>query len=307
MRTKLITLITFWLSFNSLSLLAADVHELPENLKRGLVLHFDFDTEPAGGKIADVSGANNNGQLVGATWVAEGHQGGACRFTPPNEYIHVPNSSSLNPPQVTLSVWIKTSRHDNTFRRVVDKDYKTGYSLTIGGAPPPYSRGRAYFEINCQSEWAHRAIASDEPVNDGRWHHLVGTFDTSGQRLYVDGHLQKRILRDRRDLLPNDSDLTIGMNPVNPTPGEVGASFDGLVDDVMIFNRGLSTEEVQMLYNLQKVATDEAMPSKTPPANPPPAKPDAATRLKQVKQLYDQGLINKDEYDRKVKEIMDSL
>jgi hypothetical protein len=36
-------------------------------------------------------------------------------------------------------------------------------------------------------------------------------------------------------------------------------------------------------------------------------KPDAAERLKQVKALYDQGLINKEDYDKKVKEIMDSL
>jgi hypothetical protein len=52
-------------------------------------------------------------------------------------------------------------------------------------------------------------------------------------------------------------------------------------------------------------------------ANPPPAgspapadnsaKPDAAERLKQLKSLYDQGLINKDDYDKKVKEVMDSL
>lgn len=51
-------------------------------------------------------------------------------------------------------------------------------------------------------------------------------------------------------------------------------------------------------------------------ANPPPAisaspspeaKPAAADRLKQVKSLYDQGLINKEDYDKKVKEIMDSL
>jgi hypothetical protein len=43
----------------------------------------------------------------------------------------------------------------------------------------------------------------------------------------------------------------------------------------------------------------------------PPAdnsgKPAAAERLKTVKALYDQGLINKDDYDKKVKEIMDSL
>ncbi len=48
-----------------------------------------------------------------------------------------------------------------------------------------------------------------------------------------------------------------------------------------------------------------------PTSGQPPAdaagKPDAATRLKQVKSLYDQGLINKDDYDKKVKEIMDSL
>ena len=37
------------------------------------------------------------------------------------------------------------------------------------------------------------------------------------------------------------------------------------------------------------------------------AKPDAAERLKKVKSLFDQGLINKEEYDKKVKEIMDSL
>jgi hypothetical protein len=36
-------------------------------------------------------------------------------------------------------------------------------------------------------------------------------------------------------------------------------------------------------------------------------KPDATERLKQVKALYDQGLINKDDYDKKVKDIVDSL
>ncbi len=38
-----------------------------------------------------------------------------------------------------------------------------------------------------------------------------------------------------------------------------------------------------------------------------PTKPDAAERLKKVKELYEQGLINKDDYDKKIKEIMDSL
>jgi len=52
----------------------------------------------------------------------------------------------------------------------------------------------------------------------------------------------------------------------------------------------------QMIANPQSAQTQE-----------PASKPDATTRLKQVKALYDQGLINKDDYDKKVKEIMDSL
>jgi len=47
----------------------------------------------------------------------------------------------------------------------------------------------------------------------------------------------------------------------------------------------------QMIANPQSAQTQE-----------PASKPDATTRLKQVKALYDQGLINKDDYDKKVKE-----
>ena len=50
-----------------------------------------------------------------------------------------------------------------------------------------------------------------------------------------------------------------------------------------------------------------ANPPPEPTTTAPAAKPDAAERLKKAKALYDQGLINKEDYDRKVKEIMDSL
>jgi ankyrin repeat protein len=49
----------------------------PEALKRGLVLYFDFDTNPVAGKIPDLSGQGNNGKPVGVQWVADGHSGGS--------------------------------------------------------------------------------------------------------------------------------------------------------------------------------------------------------------------------------------
>ena len=65
----------------------------------------------------------------------------------------------------------------------------------------------------------------------------------------------------------------------------------------------LSVEE--MLPTIAQKTPSPASGESSSSSNP--NKPDASSRLKQLKDLYDQGLINKDEYDQKVKEIMDSL
>jgi hypothetical protein len=80
-------------------------------------------------------------------------------------------------------------------------------------------------------------------------------------------------------------------------------AYDGLIDEVRIYNRALSSDEIKALANGTQAGVD-VLPA--PPADNN-AKPDAAERLKKVKSLYDQGLINKEDYDKKVKEIMDSL
>ena len=63
--------------------------------------------------------------------------------------------------------------------------------------------------------------------------------------------------------------------------------------------------QIAVLMQVKKLIEN---PPPAPSAAPAPAaKPDAAERLKTLKSLYDQGLINKEDYDKKVKEIMDSL
>jgi hypothetical protein len=61
--------------------------------------------------------------------------------------------------------------------------------------------------------------------------------------------------------------------------------------------------QIAVLSQLKEMIANPPAQTTTAPA----AKPDAAERLKKVKALYDQGLINKEDYDKKVKEIMDSL
>ena len=63
-------------------------------------------------------------------------------------------------------------------------------------------------------------------------------------------------------------------------------------------------DQIAMLTQLKEMIATRPL---TPPPAGTPAKPSAADRLKQLKSLYDQGLINKEDYDRKTKEIIDSL
>jgi DNA-directed RNA polymerase subunit RPC12/RpoP len=278
------------------------------DLMRGLVLHFDFDTEPVAGRIPDLSGQGNNGEAVNVRWVADGHRGGSVAFGLTNSYIRVPNSDSLNPSNLTLAAWIKTSNHGNTARRVFDKDYADGYALSIGGYPlskPAPAQDLPFIEIGMKINNYKGCTGSKKPVTDGRWHHLAATYNGAEEFFYVDGAPQQQWGRHWEGKVPaNSHDLTLGQNRSTPDAaiGEVGASFNGLMDDPMIFKRALSAREIQALYDSQKVASDKAVSTAAETAG----RPSAAERLGQVKELYDEGLISKEDYDRKTKEISDS-
>lgn len=311
-KITLLTLLTSGLLTNAL---AADV--LPESpassvdLRQGLILYFNFNTEPVGRKISDQSGHGNDGLSVNVEFVKDGHQGGAAKFGLTNSYIRVPNNDSLNPSNLTLAAWIKTSNQGDTWRRVFDKSYTDGYALSIGGGHTPGNKyqNRARVEIGTKANNNKGATAGDGLATDGRWHHLAVTYNGAEEILYVDGVPQQRVARWEGRVPANSYDLTLGMNLVDPNPkfNEVGASFDGLMDDPMIFNRALSDDEVQALFKSQGgVLVPQPAQQPAPPAGTP-AKPGATVRLKQLKSLYDQGLINKEDYDKKVKEIMDSL
>jgi len=281
------------------------------DINSGLILHYDFNAEPVGGKIPDLSGHGNDGQAVGVQWVADGHQGGSVLFVPTDTYIRVPNNDSLNPSNITLAAWIKTSDQGDTWRRVFDKSFTNGYALSIGGGHTSgnRSKGRAVIEVGAKDSHNKGGEGGDVFVTDGQWHHLAVTYNGDELHLYVDGWPQQHVSRWEGRIPANSFDLTLGMNLVNPNPkfNEVGASLDGLMDDAMIFNRALSDEEVQALFKSQGgVLGPKPMPPQ-PAATAPAAQPSATDRLKQIKDLLDQGLINQDQYDQKKKEIIDSM
>lgn len=208
----------------------------PAVFTNGLAGYWAFN-----GNANDLSGNNNHGAMVGNVTLT------ADRFNAPNSayqfnghgYIGVPNSTSLCIcKDVSVSVWIKTANQwHGVWGDIVQKGSKfnRNYELAIGCGDKAiwddFTRGR--------ENWS---IKSKSGVSDGKWHHLVGTWDGQTVKLYVDGVCEKQE-QCSSARIPNSEPLLIGYGGLPFT------YFKGVIDDLQIYNRALSENEVLALYN----------------------------------------------------------
>jgi hypothetical protein len=266
----------------------------------GLVLYLPFDAQDKDGVVRDASGAGNDGSVHGATWTSEGRFGGAYHFdiTRLEDRIVIPNSDLLNPEVITISAWIRSNDKDGFWNRILDKHYSNGYCLSLGGdAKGKGGRGKLTFE--CTSG----GLLSDTLVGDDLWHHVAGSYDGKELRLYVDGQEKSRTPKVSKPLSKNGWDLCIGNSLIDYGTGEFLA-FDGLIDEVRIYNRTLSALEIKALATATQAGVE--LPTPAPLADKA-QKPKAEERLKTLKSLFEQGLISKDDYEKKVKEVVAEL
>jgi len=224
-----------------------------KSLHRGLVLHMTFDNDETGiGQITDSSGLGNHGRLSGVRWSMDGKKGGAYEFRADGDEIVIPNNESVNPKQLTLAAWVKTTTADHFWRRIFDKSYSQGYALSVAGDWQQNKwRGLASTELGPGNHF----ILTKTRVADGQWHHVVTTFDGNIEVLYVDGQPQSSLQwKSTGEVGSTDFDLVIGCNRSNLTEEDLGVSFRGHLDEPMIWNRALSEREVAYLYDRQNSA-----------------------------------------------------
>lgn len=104
--------------------------------------------------------------------------------------------------------------------------------------------GAARGFINAGQDYLFRAEAPSDvggavveaPI-DGNWHHLVITFDRETLRLYIDG-------------VPKASMQYRTPASINPFPLLIGDGFQGAVDEVEVYDRALSGDEVRDLHRV---------------------------------------------------------
>ena len=207
----------------------------------GLVGHWKFD-EGSGLIAVDSSGNKNTGTLSGATkpiYVAGKIGPTALSFDGSSGYVDVGNKSSLimNSNSFTVAYWLKSTVKGRYIIRGGDTGsrYYDVLDGTIGQLV-----ARIYDGTNFSS-----LLISNQALNDGRWHHIVWETDRSVNlmKMWVDGVKQT-----------SEVDISgIGSIPSMDQfyIGKAGTSYyNGLIDDVRIYNRAISATEIKQLYNI---------------------------------------------------------
>jgi parallel beta-helix repeat protein len=204
--------------------------------------------------LADYSGNKNFGNLINGANQTEGRMGKAMSFDNIDDYIEVPHSESLNmDDELTLQCWVKL----NSYLQNSSTSLWSSSCIYKSAGPSPYNAvgyaliiqngtGIPYFQIDNNNKSSHLVAASSQ-LSLNQWHNIIGTYNGSEMKIYINGALESSVPRNGSINNSNYS-LYIGnsFNEYAVTPWY--SYINGSIDDVMIFNRALSSEEVLGLY-----------------------------------------------------------
>jgi hypothetical protein len=215
-----------------------------------LIMPFDTNSPST---ATDYSGYSNNGAVTGATWSSDGIQGGAYNFEGNGDVIVVGDSESLGNDgswtELTVEYWVNPSTDQNG-ARVVNKNggdsddsgkYMAGFN-TNGPA------NVVFFGAIIDGSYEETYDEIDTVIPSGIWSHIVGTYRSGeGFKIYINGTLKSQNLGESGAIDASVGEpLFIGYSAADP--GDSNRYLYGLLDEVRIYNRTLSAEQVMQRY-----------------------------------------------------------
>ena len=217
------------------------------DLDRGLVGYWPFDSS---GLNKSVNRLTGNDFTLYETSFAHGFDGqaqGAVYFYGKDSYGRMEHGPTTR--QVTFGFWFNTNAEQGGVLMGWDKK---GYSVSmmLGGRINVH----LYVTNNFHYNYIH-----EENLADGKWHHVVGSFDGETFRVYIDGvkmHENKQYGSDK-EVYFEASGFNLGGQPNEMD----GRHYTGLLDEFVLHNRALTENEVYVLYCKGKLLADNDLES----------------------------------------------
>jgi hypothetical protein len=206
-------------------------------MKEGLIAYYPLD-----GNANDASGNHHNGSVVGASPCKDrfGKANSAFSFNGVDNYISFESVPLKKLDNCSLSAWINPASIDQDSMAVCmgsdDGRIGNGFEFGVSGGNSP---GNHLYGILGSVAWIDSGYVFPSP---NEWYHVVMLRTNGITKFYVNG-IQTANTESGRPFAPKS--FTIG--------SATGIRFfNGMIDDVRIYNRALSASEIQAIYAEQK-------------------------------------------------------
>jgi len=205
--------------------------------------------EEGGGLTAfDISGYNNHGTLNGPIW-RPGQNGMALQFDAINDVVDAGSNPILDDvPALTWVVWMfPETAGEASVGRILDKS--TGAGPVNGYTWFTQNTATCQFGVDYTSTNLVR-LASNNSLVFNRWQQMAVTWDGSATaanvHIYINGN-EVRYTTTTDGTGTRVSDGSAGLT-IGNLAGGTAATFDGLIESVVMYRRALSQQEIQWLY-----------------------------------------------------------
>jgi hypothetical protein len=171
-------------------------------------------------------------------------------FNGTSDYISVANDARLNPSQaLTVTAWFKVDTF-GAWPPIVKKtgpspSQRDGYTLEINYS---YGSRGLLFGVDLGTSVLQNVFIPTPALQAGTWYFAAGTYDGTNSSLYFGTGglpLEWNTIAGSGVISQSSGELNIGRDPSNPT----SRHFDGAIDEVRIYDRALSSTEVNELYS----------------------------------------------------------
>jgi len=195
------------------------------------------------GETAEDSAGNNDGRLVGdPQWQPTGGKvGGALEFDGDGDYVDCGADPAFDiTGKITVAAWVNIRSIPTQWVAVVAKG-ENAWRLSNVRSGTNFHFGIAIWSS------PNPSVDGSTQVGTNEWHHVCGTYNGSAINIYLDGVLDGTI-SNTTGIGTSTTSLLIGENPE-----ATGRYWDGLIDDVRIYNYALSEKEIEMLCRVKAI------------------------------------------------------
>jgi len=207
---------------------------------QGIVSYWSFE-----GNADDAMGYNS-GAISGNVDFVLGKRGQGIYLDGYQEYVNIPDSSSLKPNEFSIAAWVKLESFScdatSCFSVIVSKSDSgagNGYGMYFSSPTGDISSADLKFYVNGISN-----LLTVSGIDASDWIFVTGTYDGSEIKLYVNGQLQ--------GTKSYFGSITHSNQPFLMGIDLSGYQFFGYLDEVSIYRRALTNNEVSSLYSLYK-------------------------------------------------------